>query len=478
MTQPRGTSLEEQGFSLEIPEGIAVQTSIAAWSEAQLRDRGVQPPPGLAGHPELYVPLGPPDERGVAHVIELRLSEADRARVSADAPLRLRLPPDAQRGAADLLPIAYDGQDHLPVGCPSHYEWVGEPLAAVPLDLTWLPRQAPAGGDVDVRLLHALRLFIYKKLGQEHLIPHLRRVSGINQQKVQYSKIRKKDFHKGDKVAVFVHGFGSDTQGAILQCARFGPKKVRLFGQVSGTKCLTYDHLLAFDYEGFGTSVLDNGRQLLSDLRKRCGFHRQDGITVDLFTHSMGSIVSRCTIELLGGDRLIDQLVESGAPNAGTPLVELSSGVIFLLTVLINLWAPAPPLGALGTWLVKRFFEQGVGLKDLEPDSKLVKRLRRLKCRKVDARYLTLAGENQVPEEQGLLERLWRKVMLGIDMGLDAFYGGQNDGVIPVKSMRRLRKRDYAALKKANLPCHHFGYFQADPDRPDGPTEIGAWMCR
>ena len=118
-----------------------------------------------------------------------------------------------------------------------------------------------------------------------------------------------------------------------------------------------------------------------------------------------------------------------------------------------------------------------LGLKDLEPDSKLIKRLRRLKCRRVDARYLTLAGENQIPEEQGLLERLWRKVMLGIDVGLDAFYEGQNDGVIPVKSMRRLRKKDFAALKKANLPCHHFGYFQADPHRPDGPTEIGAWMC-
>jgi pimeloyl-ACP methyl ester carboxylesterase len=478
MTDAENNTLQQHGLSLNAPEGIQIQTASKVWTRADFRREGVRLPFGLDAHRKLFAPLGPPGQRGTAYVIDLTLSEEARAKVSAQAPLRLTLPADAVGAATDLLPLAYDGEDYLPVGHPLDYEWVGA-HSGVPLNLTWLPRHARADGEVGIELVHALRLFIYKKLGMQNKIPCLRRVKRIGKKRVRYAPIRKKAFKKGHRVAVFVHGFASDTEGAILQCARFGPKsKVRLFGQVPNTKCLSYDHLLAFDYEGFGTTIAENGERFLEDLRKLCGFHRGDGIAVDLFTHSMGSIVSRWMIEMNCGDGLIDHLVQSGAPNAGTRLASVSEGLVFLLTMLINLFAPAPPLGAVGTWLVKRFFEEGVGLEDLRPDSDLYRELNRPKHKPLSVSYLTLAGENLLPENRCLLERLWRKVWMGIDKGLDAFYGGQNDAVVPVKSMRKLRKRDYAAVRKANLPCHHYGYFSAVPKQPDGPTKIGKWMCR
>jgi len=477
MTQAQDNTQDEHGFALVPPKGLQVEYTTHIWSEEERRDRGVELPAGLVGHPELFAPLGPPDARDVLYTIDLQISEDQRAKVSADAPLRLILPPHAISGASDLLPLAHDGQDHLPVGYPLHYQWVGTRAEPTTLNLTWLPRQAAAEAEPGVRLVHALRLFIYKKMGLEHLIPHLRRAEGIDGKKVNYGPVGAKQFAKGDTVGLFVHGFGSSTEGAILQCARFGNKKVKLFQQVPNTKCLAYDHLLAFDYEGFGTSVLKNGEYLLSGLRNGCGFGSKDGIQVDLFTHSMGSVVSRSLIELLGGDKLIDHLVQSGAPNDGTPLVELPEGLIFLLGLLVNLPSPWPPLGPLATALVKRFFEEGVGLKDLEPDSKLMKHLNKPKKKKLGVRYLSLAGQNQLQPQQGIIGRLWQKIMLELKKGLNAFYGGPNDGVIPLKSMRRLRKKDYAAVNKANLPCHHFGYFEAYAEPPDGPTEIGNWMC-
>jgi len=469
------------GLTLNTPEGLQGQIELGTWSEAIGRDervRGLEPPPGLADrpdHPRLFQPLGPSAMRGesLGYVLNLTIDERSQQLVTEENPLILKLPPGDVDGAVDLLPLAFDGEDYLPIGYPS-----ADLRTVRVVRLPPPARAAPALRVITPRgMADAIQLFIYKKLGQHHKIPYLRYVS-VDQDSIEYEDIQSNTFSKGNKVAVFVHGFASDTRGVITQSASMGANsKVRLFrNRGQRFAGLEYDHVLAFDYEGFGTTVDSNGKQFFDDLKDKCRFNDQDEIIVHVYAHSMGCMVSRCMIERSGGHEFIDRLVLAGAPNYGSPIAETPRGLVFLLTVLINLWTPIPPLGAVGTWLVRKFFAQGVAPKDLEPGSKLVKDLYAPKTPQLDVRYLVLAGQNRVPEEKELLKRLWAKVMRGVGAGLDVFLGEPNDAAIPARSMKKLRRKRFTEVRISSLPCHHFDYYEYHPHRPDGPTRIRKWV--
>ena len=96
--------------------------------------------------------------------------------------------------------------------------------------------------------------------------------------------------------------------------------------------------IITFDYETFNTSVSDNAKTLQQALVK-AGFRPEDGRQLDLYVHSLGSLVSRTMIEKWGGAAFVDRLVMAGPPNAGTPLVKYGKQAITWLGSVQ--WGPA-----------------------------------------------------------------------------------------------------------------------------------------
>ncbi|HOY51109.1 MAG TPA: caspase family protein, partial [Prolixibacteraceae bacterium] len=107
----------------------------------------------------------------------------------------------------DYLPVAFDGEDYLPVGYS-----VGPGL----VDIVALPPPVSGGGDPTRCIGGALRLFLCRKLGRPEKNSGLRLAELVN------GALRYRDpvpalFHSGDRVALFVHGFLSQSAGMTRQ---------------------------------------------------------------------------------------------------------------------------------------------------------------------------------------------------------------------------------------------------------------------
>jgi pimeloyl-ACP methyl ester carboxylesterase len=201
--------------------------------------------------------------------------------------------------------------------------------------------------------------------------------------------------------------------------------------------------------------VETNGKELAQALRGLCGFQDGDNITVHVYAHSMGCLVARCMVDLFDGAKLVDKVVLAGPPNRGSTLANLSRGLVYLTTVLLNRFAAIPPLGVVN-WLAEALYQQGAGIADLAVDAEIVTKLN--DCREpTNVPYLILAGENvQNEAERNRLNRLAQKVL---DKSLDTIFGEQNDVAIGVSSMLGFRGGDYPRLTTEELPCDHFSYF-------------------
>jgi hypothetical protein len=93
--------------------------------------------------------------------------------------------------------------------------------------------------------------------------------------KVSYSAVQRHQFKPGDKVALFVHGFTSDTAWMIKGPAQFLQQEA-----------LSYDHFLTWDYESFGTSVKENGAKLAQALQE-VGVGSGDQMTLHLYAQPL-----------------------------------------------------------------------------------------------------------------------------------------------------------------------------------------------
>jgi hypothetical protein len=127
------------------------------------------------------------------------------------------------------------------------------------------------------------------------------------------------------------------------------------------------------------------------------------------------------------------------------------------------------PLAGAASWALNELYEQAHGWRDLETNSVLTKRLNQLSSPST-VPYLVLAG-NIPSESQGVrLARLARKVL---DSTLDGIFGErENDGVVPMSSLKGLRGGTYPLLTTAVLPCDHFSYFAL----PEGRRVVRRWL--
>ncbi len=100
------------------------------------------------------------------------------------------------------------------------------------------------------------------------------------------------------RTLVFVHGLAANRSGFL---------PLRAYLRLHG-----HDRQLAFDYRSAGSIE----RQALR--LKRAIDEGVGGGRIDLVAHSLGGLVSRCYLQLLGGARRVDRLITLGTPHHGT----------------------------------------------------------------------------------------------------------------------------------------------------------------
>lgn len=460
------------GVTVTAPPGFSgrVRVLTAAQGTRALGGDGsdLQPPPGLAPHPAAFAPLGlgtlatrSLTESGAVGapgaVIEISSDQAPWIAVQPESPLRIGLPAAVEPGAG-VLAVAFDGDLYYPVGRLAD----GDPAG---VEVSWLPEPAPAvTGRRD--LGGAIRLYLYKTFGLSTPtlgLHHARfveaaaaagnpvgdgeRVDAVEGGELRYRAVRPGELARGGRVAVFVHGFTSDTHWLIAT----GVELLRRHG-------IAYDHVLSFDYETVRTGIAANG-EALADALHLAGLGPDDGARVDVFAHSMGTQVVRAMIELFGGAAFVDRAFLAGPPNDGTAIARVKRPVVWLATLLLNQAGPTPP-ALLANWALGHVADHVAGLDDLAPGSPFYNRLNDPALPGPGA-YHVVIGRNELrPEAQTAWARVARRLGDRTDALLDLVLRGDNDLVIAVHSARALeRLRPAGRVTVSEVPCDHFGYF-------------------
>jgi pimeloyl-ACP methyl ester carboxylesterase len=453
----RTTSLEAPAGRVPIgddlvlvkPAGFEGRVTLTTWGQATRGvegDPSLRPPPALQDLPDLFQPLRRVGTRSVGPtglVLAFEVDENSRKSITPENPLQVEIPAVPDEDVTDLLAVVFDGEDYLLVG------YAGD--TANTLELVDLPEvAAPTRG-----MGRTIRLFIYKKMGR--FVPEfdLRRRVEVNGT-FEYGEVKPEQFQAGEKVAVLVHGFKSDTRWMLDDPSEF------LLDEV-----MPYDHILTWDYDTFGSSAEKTGKDFAQALKQRCGFGSQDDITVHIYAHSMGCLISRCMIELHKGHEMVDRLVMAGPPNKGSPIINLTRGAAYLVMAGLNQVSKVPAIGVV-SWPMKELYKQGEGWADLVVDSDIIKKLNALE-EPSNVPYLVLAGKNLPQEQMARLNRLAHKVL---DTSLDAIFGEDNDTAIGLSSLRGVRAETYPLLTIAELPCNHSAYF----DHPESREAVKEWV--
>jgi hypothetical protein len=479
------TSLPGYGITVEAPPAFtgsvriltAQQATRAALAvgEGEVPSPTIPVPPGLASHPELFQPLPLGNRRAaqpLGAVLELEADDQARRTVSADTPLTLHFEATAT-AEGPLLAVAYENGLFYAVGHSTGDRDI--------VTIDWLPTADGDGAEAGTELAgrralgRVLKLYLYKMAGWIEPSLGLHRVQYLEPEEAEwteigegeflrefdggallYSPIDASDILPRQRIAVAVHGFSADSQGLATWLTNVLPK----------TR-LAYDHVLTYDYESFATGISENGRKLADALRE-VEVDVRPRVRVDIFAHSMGTLVTRSMVELWGGAAFVNRCFLAGPPNQGTRLAEVKKLAPWLATLALNGlggWTPA----VIAEWLLGKLEADAIGLDDLRPSATLLNDLN-VTTKAATVPYYLLVGTNALLPQQDatLMQRLQRQILQGVDLALDTIFADQNDMVINVRSMVGLRNGNYPGhlLQQAEVPCHHFNYF-TDPTAVD-----------
>ncbi len=487
MTQPitpgARTVLPAYGITVDAPAAftgqIRVLTERQATRAATLA-AATEPalPPGLAPHGMTFQPLPLGNRRSampLGTVVELEADDTARQAITAATPLTLHLDWPVEEGTERVIAVAYADGLFYPVG---HSDADTQTVA-----ITWLPSSDGAtqmdegdseGQAADEALVmrrsvgRVLKLYLYKMVGWQAPMLGLHRVRYVEPAEIARIELAPGEFLREfaggallygpidadailprQRVAVAVHGFSADSLAIGIWLTNVFPKHGP-----------AYDHVLAFDYESLATGVNENA-STLADALHALELDVRPRVRVDLFAHSMGTLVTRAFVELWGGDAFVTRCFLAGPPNQGTRLADAKVLVPWLTSLALNSvggWTPA----AIAQWALGKIEANAAGVEDLRPSSPLLTALNQ-STKTVLVSYFILAGHNPLlPQlDETLLERLQRHLLQGVDLALDTIFDDQNDLVINVRSMLGVRNGDYPAhlLQQAEVPCNHFTYF-------------------
>ncbi len=483
------TALPAFALEVEPPLGFtgSVRVMTANQSTRAANDTlDLQVPPGIATQPERFVLAPFVATRTAAPggaFLEIEADDVARQAVTAATPLKLHLN-ETVGEVEPLFAVAFDGNFYYPVGRST-----GDPQTVA---VDWLPSSDLSTGELspedraEVQPLRStrgvgrvLKLYLYKMVGVTDATLGLRRVrfaplseagepeadetavtlpTGV----LYYRGIDPERFRPHDRIAVAVHGFSAESKEQARWLCTMPPQ--------AGVH---YDHVLTFDYESFNTGISENGR-MLADALRAARLDQIPGIKVDLFAHSMGTMITRCMVELWGGDAIVRRCFLAGPPNGGTRLAEVKKFVPWVTTLALNnaaWWTPA----AIGGWALQKLAEDGVAVEDLRPNSSILHDLNH-STKPVTTPYFILVGQNNKPPhlDATAWERLKQKVLGSVDVALDTFFSDQNDLVIAVQSMLGVRNGQYPAnlLKTALVNCTHFEYFTTE----ESQQQLLTWL--
>ncbi len=478
------TALPSYALDIEPPAGFEGRVRLLTARQNTRAADGdfaeLEPPSALAAFGQNFAAVSVPSKgtRNVdpgAAVIELEADDAARAAVTAQTPLKLHLPEGMTTAGEAMLALAYDGSFFYPVGRPGD--------AANTVNVEWLPegmppQESPTRSTRNIG--RTVKLYLFKLGGWPEPSLGLHQARFVPADKIyevqptadelsyeaeggeaRYRPLAQGELQSGQRVALFVHGFTSETRWMV--------GRILPWLEANG---LGYDHTLTFDYETFNTRIGANGQTLAKALRA-AGFGPDDGLQLDIFAHSMGTQVVRSMVEQHGGGAFVDRCFLAGPPNQGTRLAEAKRLVPWLGTLLLNQAGPTPP-SVIASWALKKVADDAVGGDDLRPGSDFLRQLNE-SDEPATVPYYILAGRHQLPTEyQNAWDRVAKTLVSAADAGLDLLFGDQHDMVINVQSMLKVRNGNYPVdlLAMKVLPCNHFHYFGS----AEGQATLLAWL--
>jgi hypothetical protein len=317
------------GVELRGHSGLTATARLSALPTASRDARFSLLPPVLLEPGNETEPPGLAATRSVGE--ELAVLELDdvgnAASVTDSNPLRLWV--DRQlRPGEHVLPVAFDGEDYLPLG------HAVEAHGGTEIRLSRLPAQTlvsrrSLGGSLKI----LFRKLVSAKLGAGFPYPLLSVISyesGVPRYQHDPAVVREAVANAG-RLLLVVHGILGDTRGMTAFLGA-DPDPIRQ----------RYDAVLALDYENINTPVGETAAALAARIAD-AGL--TEGRRIDVVAHSMGGLVSRWWIERAGGATAVRRLVTCGTPHQGSPWPRVQDIATAALALGLN------GLGPLGTGL-------------------------------------------------------------------------------------------------------------------------------
>jgi pimeloyl-ACP methyl ester carboxylesterase len=372
-------------------------------------------------------------------------------------PLQVDLAPAAGAlgDAFAVFPIAYDDEFFYFAGPPKR---LGQETAQTRLsnklamtvtrlpDLSQEPSAPEGSSRTRLGVLRAVRLGFFKLVGIPAADTGLRKPR-LDNGKVAYDAVAPGSVSQG-RIALLVHGFLSDTSWMVQ-------------GLLDDVRAAGYDHVLTWDYETITSPIRGTLEELVSSLAN-AGVQPGSG-RLDVIAHSMGCLVTRSLIAQAPAVGMVRRAILMGPPNAGTVIANVPDVITNVASAFINV-----SYGPVSLRSVVRFLWHAVdkGLADLQPHSSFLTWVNQ-DARRQSVPLTLVAGNNS----GGAMGTLFQRMLHG---GADLFYGGPNDLVVPVASMRSVAAPPFPSVAYEEVPSNHFDYLI--PNTPSHAL-VGRWLA-
>ncbi|HKD04942.1 MAG TPA: alpha/beta fold hydrolase [Bryobacteraceae bacterium] len=434
---------------VEVGEGVTIEPHPTLGAKARLSvaeatrsDLGAPPlPPLLRSFPEESETICFTSARGASPGLSvLELSDvSSHESVTPENPLVVRLPQQLKDGEV-VLPIGFDGEDYLVLGYGAS---LGGRAAVTLQRLPHPVQQGTRSLTGSIRIL--FQKFSSEVLDTTYRYPVLAYASWDATGKVHFEKDRQSIRAKvaaARRVIVFVHGIIGDT---FAMGARLAPKPD--------------DAYLTFDYENLDTTIEENAAGLEKALEDH-GLGEGHGKELILIAHSMGGLISRWFIEVLGGRTLVSRLILCGTPNGGSSWATIEDFLTSAASLAINgltriSWSAAA-VGRMFAGLPRI----NNSLKQMKPGSGLLTTL--AVAGDPGVPYAILAGNTSLAGSgaEGRVRRLLKKVVR--TAVAPAFLFTPNDVAVSVESIGSVSASRVPKVTTKEVACDHMSYFSND----------------
>ncbi|MFN8858329.1 MAG: CHAT domain-containing protein [Planctomycetaceae bacterium] len=261
------------------------------------------------------------------------------------------------------------------------------------------------------------------------------------------------------RALLLLHGTFSNTLAAfrdLLEDPKTAPHLVSVYG----------DQIYGFEHFTISKTPEENVHELLTTLPDSVA------LTCDVITHSRGGLVLRTLHrELRQGQRpdprlTLGKVILVAAPNAGTPLAtpERWEQTLGWFANLLEMFPANPFVTAAGwisgslAWLAKSLNRNLPGIRAMDAHGSTIEQLTQVPLDPAIEWYGLVADYR--PDDKGFAARL-------ADMGIDRFFQGANDLVVPTEGGRCWGNASWQAIPEERVGRFgHGGNLSARPGTP------------